>query len=61
MRKLMIQFIFIGQFTDQSKEATYGAPEYYQYNEYSFNDINLEMAKYRLPRPSSKTSEEGNK
>ncbi|GFX29279.1 uncharacterized protein TNCV_3218131 [Trichonephila clavipes] len=42
-----------GQSSQQSKEATYGAPEYYQYNEYSFNDIHKDMEKYRLPRPSS--------
>ncbi|KAF8778742.1 uncharacterized protein LOC129975989 [Argiope bruennichi] len=41
--------------SSQSQEASYGAPEYYQYNEYSFNDINIEMDQLRLPRPSSKT------
>ncbi|CAL1290117.1 unnamed protein product [Larinioides sclopetarius] len=41
--------------SSHSQEASYGAPEYYQYNEYSFNDVNIEMDKLRLPRPSSKT------
>ncbi|GIX84754.1 complex I-9kD [Caerostris extrusa] len=42
-----------GQPSKQSQEATYAVPEYFQHNEYSFNDINREMDKYRLPRPSS--------
>lgn len=46
------------QILGQSQQGTYGAPEYYQYNEYSFNDIHCEMEKHRLPRPTSKATKE---
>jgi hypothetical protein len=31
----------------------YKASEYYQYDQYSYFDIEKEMIKYRLPQPSS--------
>ncbi|KFM76680.1 hypothetical protein X975_16066, partial [Stegodyphus mimosarum] len=39
-----------GSSDSQSKQAVYGAPEYFGYNEYSFFDIHAAMEKYRLPR-----------
>lgn len=48
-------FFILGQSSSQSKDAAYGAPEFFQYNEHSFYDIHAETEKYRLPRPSSKT------
>lgn len=36
--------------TEQAGE--YKVPEYFQYNELSFYDIDLDMAKYRLKQPT---------
>lgn len=33
--------------------SSYKATEYYQYNQYSYFDIEKEMLQYRLPQPSS--------
>ena len=42
---------------DQSKKAQlpgeYKSKEYYDFNQYSFYDIEKEMVKHRLPQPSS--------
>lgn len=52
----MLKFFLLGQSSSQSKNDTYGAPEFFQYNEHSFYDIHTDTEKYRLPRPSSKTN-----
>ncbi|XP_013771941.1 uncharacterized protein LOC106457101 [Limulus polyphemus] len=40
----------------QTKEVVgkYKVPEYYNHNEWSFNDMMIDMGKYWLPQPSSK-------
>jgi hypothetical protein len=30
----------------------YNVPEYYQHKEFSFYDLDMQLAKYRLPQPS---------
>ncbi|XP_071041402.1 uncharacterized protein [Parasteatoda tepidariorum] len=44
--------------TSQAQDGTYKVPEYYEYKEYSFNDLLSDMRKYHLPRPSSKVEKD---
>ena len=37
--------------TGGSDQGAYKVPEYYQYNEHSYYDIDVDMIKYRLEQP----------
>ncbi|CAG7828224.1 unnamed protein product, partial [Allacma fusca] len=37
-----------------SKTGKYQNPEYFMYHELSYTDMDVVMAKYRLPQPSSR-------
>jgi len=38
---------------DVGKGKTYQAPEYFSYESYDFYDLEVDLAKHRLPQPSS--------
>ncbi len=42
---------------DVGKGKNYQVPEYFQYNKYSFHDVEMDMAKGRVPQPKSGLSE----
>ena len=45
---MLIDFLFIYEL------ETYQSNEYFSYNEYTYNDLFIEMEKYRNPQPKVK-------
>lgn len=44
----------VGPNVDKDKAGPYKVPEYFCYNTMSYYEAEVEMAKYRLPQPSSR-------
>lgn len=40
-----------GKRTGEGDKSVYKVPEYFQYNEHSYYDIDMDMLKYRLEQP----------